>query len=68
LPGKKSTAHRVWQKKFDVQFHQQNLSQICELKFAKSVRYFPNAICHIKLLTLLARKSWSKNVGEIDQR
>jgi hypothetical protein len=36
-----------WQK-IAVQFHQQNLSQISELKFSKSVRHLQNTISYKK--------------------
>jgi hypothetical protein len=43
LASKKSPAYRVWQKNA-IQFQQQNLGQICVLKFAKSVRRLSNTI------------------------
>ncbi len=49
-------------KKLDVLFYQQIMSEICELKNAKSVCHLPNAFCQKKLLILKS----GKHVGEID--
>jgi len=44
-------------KKIAVQFHQQNLSQICALKFAKGRYPFAEFVHQKKLLILCAQKS-----------
>jgi hypothetical protein len=44
FPSKKLPAHRVWQKNSTFYFTTK-LSQICELKFAKSVHHLANTYC-----------------------
>jgi len=51
-------------KKNAVQFHQQNLSQICELKFSNFVHHLLNSIFK-KASHLVLQKKLGKNVGEI---
>jgi len=61
----KDAGAQLFGKKIAVPFHQQNLSRICMLKFAKSVRHLPNTVLHKNSKFFEQKKSSKKkNTGK----